>query len=105
MQDIDESLTFRVLWDNPDDKIRNDFDKLHKIMSFWLTVYHLGNENKIDLQLAQKVFAYDYRWWNWRVRQLVRNTLDIQEDFDNVPDVFLPFMNQGISWLQPKDDS
>lgn len=99
MESKSEPITFQGLWDNKDESIRLRFDQLYRVMNFWLVLQQLGEEEKIDIALAKRIFNYEYDWWFWRFERLVQDTLkNARTNFDH-PDVFKPFIDSGIVWL------
>lgn len=99
IEHIQRPWRLKDIWDHPDEKIRCRFDSLYKVLFFWLTLYHLGNEGKIDKVLAKEVFSYEYRWWYRRVQPLISDILKSTGNDDHIPDVVKAFENEGISWL------
>ena len=90
----DLKITFKFLWDNQDQRVREQFRSLYKVLSFWLTLQELGAANKIDKELAKRLFTYEYEWWFWRVQRMVEDTPE-----GLYPDVFQPFIGEGIEWM------
>jgi hypothetical protein len=105
LKDMEEkggSFTFEELWDNNDETARTKFNELLEVMNFWLVLHQLGEERKIDIPLAKRIFSYEYDWWFWRMRCLVENTINNPPPNFSMPDVFRAFYEEGISWL-PKN--
>ena len=103
IDDVKKPWNFEALWGHPDELVRRRFDSLYKVLFFWLTLYHLGNEGKIDKTLAKDVFSYEYRWWYHRVQPLISDSIECNKSADRLPDVVVAFKNEGISWL-PKPE-
>lgn len=105
LEENETPLIFQSLWDNDNVKIRDEFNQLYKVMGFWLTVHQLGEEKKLDVRLASRMFTYEYDWWAWRLERLISDTMENSKDEADIPEVFQAFHNNGIGWLQRNTDN
>ena len=91
-----EPVTFRGLWDSPEVEIRDRFQKLYRVLNFWLALSKLAEEGELDLEHARSAFSYEYSWWWSRLEILIADTNAADEP---LPDVFQPFLGSGIQWM------
>ncbi len=89
-------ITFKMLWEdiyNENEVIK--FGHLYRVLSFWQMLFVLGEQNEIDKKLTNRLFKYEFIWWNKQVTKLIKNTYDAKEEKPNFFEVFI----KNPKWL------